>query len=192
MPPVDMLTMVTPLVLLCKAVAHVSRSLRLLPQYGYSYPMSTIDATAKARMTKGDAALLALFDDAVKTKPFAESRAKVGSLKKREMTEREIVAEAMRLMPGLTATRLVKDGALSYAREIIRMSKSSSPFRPGAADKRIEAAYKSKVSENAKRAKKGLKPLALTYTTLGLAAKTKPQTAKSWIERFHPELLATP
>jgi hypothetical protein len=143
-------------------------------------------------MTKGDAALLALFDDAVKTKPFAESRAKVGSLKKREMTEREIVAEAMRLMPGLTATRLVKDGALSYAREIIRMSKSSSPFRPGAADKRIEAAYKSKVSENAKRAKKGLKPLALTYTTLGLAAKTKPQTAKSWIERFHPELLATP
>lgn len=126
------------------------------------------------------------FDSLEKRRFFASSRIE-GALPTRAMTESELVDEALRAMPGLTLHRLVHEGSIRYARELVRLVKSpgqkGNASRIGAADARIAAAFKRLTTENNARARRKEKLRAISASTLAREAGTNPGTAQRWLDR---------
>lgn len=110
----------------------------------------------------------------------------VGALAKRELTEAELVGEALRLRPGMMPAQLARDGAVQLARQIVTKAKSPGYKEIGrsygAADKRIAAAFQRMVAENKRRTREGQRLRKITSATLCAEAHTNQTTAARWLE----------
>lgn len=110
----------------------------------------------------------------------------VGALARRELTEAELVGEALRLRPGTAPAQLAREGALQLARQVVTKAKSPG-YRDigrayGAADKRIAAAFHRIIADNKRRATAGKAARKITSATLCAEAKTNQKTAARWLE----------
>jgi hypothetical protein len=103
------------------------------------------------------------------------------------LTDAELVREALAIRPDLTPHALVRQGALAFARRIAGNTLSpamrKAPMKLGAADSRIEKAFRQLQNANVERTRAGEPPKPITYSVLATAAKTNPATAKRWIAR---------
>ena len=124
------------------------------------------------------------FNDVERRRHFEATRAK-GMLASLSLTDRALVEKALRARPGLTLERLVYDGAIAAAREIVRKANSqaarSAGNAYGIADKRVAAALKRILADNAARRKDGRRLRLITSATLAAEAATAPRTAARWM-----------